>query len=144
MTTSPKGITAIVIDGITATAEFQDRMFDHRSPVAGEDSYVVVDDPRLGKISGMILDFGRNLGSSYVWLDAPDTTLSSAKLFYRMDSGPWQEAEDSKFPYEFSIPLQDHDRGIQFRVEGVLTESGERIAIANQLLKRSALDTRKP
>ena len=37
-----------------------------------------------GQVNAMILSFGRNLSSAYVWLAADAATLTQAKLVYRL------------------------------------------------------------
>lgn len=138
ITVAPKGITAIAIDGMASTPGFQDRMADPRGPVAGDASFAVTAHPQLGKISGMILDFGKSLNSAYVWLDTPAASLSAAKLVYRNGGGPWKETTDHKFPYEFSIPLDDLDGTFEYHIEGTMAGGSASVPSVNQLLRHDA------
>jgi hypothetical protein len=138
MTIAPKGITAIAIDGMNTTPAFQHRMGASRGGVAGDASFAFTVHPQLGKISGMILDFGQSLSSAYVWLDAPATALSAAKLVYRNGDGPWKEATDQKFPYEFRVPLDDPGGMFEYRIGGTPASGGAIVPSADQLLKHDA------
>jgi len=141
VTVAPKGITAVAISAMSPTPTFQAKVLDPQAPAASDTSHLLVAHPQLKNISGMMLDFGKDLGSAYVWLDAAATVLSQAKLVYRKNGGAWQETTDTSFPYEFSIPLADTDSTFEYHVEGTLTSGGAIVTSGDQLLRRDGPNT---
>lgn len=114
---SGHGITALAIEGITPAPTLQPKLFDAGAtkPLTA-DSHKTVDWP-LGKAHGMVLSFGRDLTSGYVWLDADEKQARAAKLTYRVDDGEPREATDDAYPFEFSLPLADDVTSVAWTIE---------------------------
>jgi hypothetical protein len=53
----------------------------------------------------MLLGFGGANNSAYVWLEATEQEVRSARLHYRIGAGEWQAIDDTRYPYDFSLPV---------------------------------------
>lgn len=86
-----------------------------------------------GKVTGLLLSWGQNLHNAYVWLSATEKDLKEARLHYTLDGTNYKTVSDNTYPFEFSIPLSDAERGrgFSYRVESV-TVGGESVN-TNQL-----------
>ena len=67
----------------------------------------------------MLLAFGGAKTSAYVWLEATEQQIRSAKLHYSMNGSDWKVAEDSRYPYEFSVPAPADAATLSYWVEAV-------------------------
>ena len=128
---SADGITALAIDGIEPRLTFQDKVFDASVGAMSPDSRMTVEWP-LGKISGMLLSFGRGLTTAYIYLTADEKQLKSARLAYRLAGGDWQDMTDNAYPFEFTIPL-DAANSLEFRVEGTKVDGAVEHSTAGRL-----------
>jgi hypothetical protein len=112
---SPKGITALAIDQVPVVTQFQQQFMQHAGSAAGTGSYKMMDSP-LGKIRSAILSFG-GLRNAYIWLEAAADSVQAATLNYRINGQKWKQMEDAAYPFEFSVPLQKNDTGIEWWIE---------------------------
>jgi hypothetical protein len=110
---APQGITALAIKGLAFAPAFQTRM-DGASPAWKKDSATL----ELGGTHALVLNFGPGLKSAYVYLQADGTQFKRATLYYRSGGGAWRQAEDARFPFEFTVPLGQGDTRFEFRIEG--------------------------
>ena len=110
---APKGITALAIDGLALKAGFQEK-FINRAPGWQKD-FVQLD---FFGAHGMILPFGRELQSAYVYLQANGEAVKQATLHYST-GGEWQKATVAAFPFEFTVPLPGDARRFEFKIEVV-------------------------
>lgn len=113
---SGRGITSLAIDGITVDAPFQKRLSDQATKPLGERSHVRVVWP-LGEVRSTLMSFGRGLSSAYVFLTAEARQVAEATLHWRIGDGAWRQTVDKVYPFEFTIPLDDADASIEWRVE---------------------------
>lgn len=110
------GITAVAIDNLNPVTSFQNKVFSVNAlPLAGR-SFVCYSDPEIKAVHGMMMTFGRGLGSVYVWLSADSSKLARATLCYRFDGGDWQEMTDPAFPFEFHVPMNDLNQRFEFYI----------------------------
>jgi hypothetical protein len=69
---------------------------------------------------------------AFVWCDA--TPDQAAKVtFERHVDGGWKATEDSKYPFEFSVPMDSPDKLLQFRVR-VQSKDGKTAGTGNLIL----------
>jgi len=125
---APKGIVAYAIEGAKPKLGLQGKLFAPDAIKLGKDSLVTADAP-YGRVTAMLLSFGKGLTSSFVYTDAPAAKVISATLRYRQGDGPWLERKDAIFPYEFSTDI-DETKG---RFECVLE-----IETADRQIQRSS------
>jgi hypothetical protein len=114
---APRGITCVEISGATVTLKFAGRLRAAGKP-ASDESYALRETP-IGKVNGMIFDFGTGLAEAYVYLEATEKELDKATLDYRTGAGEWQHLSAEKYPFEFSVPLADTDSAVEYRVTGI-------------------------
>jgi len=116
VTLSPKGITALAIRGVKIETQFQSKLLDSATPSLSEESFTETKTP-YGLIRGMLLRFGRDLTTAYIYTEAQQTALKEVTLEYRIGEEPG-EIEDFSFPFEFTVPVPE-DTPFQFRLKGI-------------------------
>jgi hypothetical protein len=94
---STNGITAIIIDGITANVKFQEDMLA-KTEGWKNGHFVSADD----KIRAMLLNFGKVSKTAYIYLNEDDTKISSATLVSNGES-----ITDAVYPFEFTVPVAE-------------------------------------
>jgi len=114
------GLSAIAIDGIHVVTQFQTEVSGDAARLSDR-SYAETTSP-IGKVTGMLLAFGGANTSAYVWLDATEQQIRSAKLHYSMNGSDWKVTEDSRYPYEFSMPLRADAEMLSYWVEAARTD----------------------
>jgi len=102
VTLSPKGITALVIEGVTLPTAFQQKF--HALPQKAREHAYTSRKTSVGEARAMIVSFGNDLTWLYAYLTADDKQLRSASLKVRLPDGE-KVLEDSNFPFEFSLSL---------------------------------------
>jgi hypothetical protein len=130
---SPKGIAAVAIDDVPVTTQFQQTILPKAYTKPNENSYKIIASP-FGKISSAIISFGE-LSNAYIWLEASDENVKKATLEYRLGTNNWIKVEDDKYPFEFSIPLKEEDKIIEWKVEAE-SSGGKSNSSANITLQR--------
>jgi hypothetical protein len=118
---SPKGITALVIEGVRIQARFQPKF------IAGPADAESISHQRLqtpfGEAQAMILSFGPELSWLYAYLTADDQTVKTARLGVVLP-GRDETLIDDSFPFEFSLPLKAGEKGVSLSFEAI-SASGE-------------------
>jgi len=120
---SNHGITAMVIDGINIKSNFQDEVLSTAKSLS-QKSYLS-QSTSIGKVTGMIINMGKSLTNSYIWLSTKGNFLKSATIIYK-DGNNWKKIEDAIYPFEFSVPLSDDARKFTYYIEGT-TLDGKKI-----------------
>ncbi|MEJ7828896.1 MAG: hypothetical protein WKF91_11885 [Segetibacter sp.] len=129
-----KGITAIAIDDVKIVTQFQQQVYNKADKKLPDDSYKKMNSS-FGKISSAIYSLGK-LNSAHTWLEASGDQLSKATMHYRVeDAEKFQAMEDSSYPFEFTIPLQAKDEGLELWIEGI-TPEGKRLKSDVIILKK--------
>lgn len=138
---SPMGLTTLVIEDISVQTGFQKNYVDANVPATPAGSYDRKSDTPFGRAEAMLLSFGKQISSAYVWLEASPEVLTSATLHYST-GGEWQSLTDTNYPFEFSVKLADSATPFQSYVEGVTTNGqtvstqfadlGKRLTIASE------------
>lgn len=118
---SPGSITAICIQGLHPEVKFQDKLFGRN---AHSNSKLV--QLKAGEARAMILDFGKDLRTLYLYLQEDDNKVREASLEYRLN-GKKQVIKDSTYPFEFTVRMEEKKSYSKFvlRVtgkEGVVSE----------------------
>jgi hypothetical protein len=86
------------------------------------------DTDAAGTVTGMILRFGART-DAFIYTDRTEKQVRKATLRYRLDEAPEAEIVDTRYPYEFSIPLVHTSALLKARlivedVAGTVTERG--------------------
>ncbi|MFN0076837.1 MAG: hypothetical protein ACKVY0_10200 [Prosthecobacter sp.] len=119
---SPKGITALIIEGVHLQPSFQPKFNAARTP-AKATTHQSIKTP-FGEAHAMTLSFGPELTWLYAYLTAEQRSVKSAKLHVTL-AGRRAVFTDDTFPFEFSFPLKPSDKlAAELTFEGV-TASGE-------------------
>jgi hypothetical protein len=104
ITVPPDGLLALAIDGATPALALQPDYANAHGPRLPAASYFNGTAP-FGRNVGMILSLSPLRQWAFVYTDAPPSVMISATLNYRIDTGAWQTATKSSYPFEFSVPL---------------------------------------
>lgn len=119
---SPRGITALVIDGLDAKVAFQDAL--DAVPEKTTTPRSVRFAAPVGEVQATVLSFGPKLTWLYAYATADDKQAKSATLHVTKPSGDVTVTDD-RFPFEFSVPLEPGDSEFKLTVE--LTTPGETV-----------------
>lgn len=111
---SPKGITALVIEGLKMRASFQPKFTAAPSPTKATTDRTIP--TPFGEAHAMTLSFGPELTWLYAYLSAERGTLKSAKLHVTL-AGREKVLTDDAFPFEFSLSLKPSDKSCTVRFE---------------------------
>ena len=123
---SPLGLTTLVIENLPVQTAFQKNYAGVNLPAVPSSCYDRRSGTPFGRAEAMLLSFGREISSAYVWLEASPEVLTSATLHYST-GGVWQTQTDTNYPFEFSVKLADSATPFQSYVEGVTT-NGETVS----------------
>ena len=123
---SPKGLTAIAVDGLPVFTRLQADYFDSEQPAAPADTGFRTDKTPVGDATAMFLSFaGRR--EFYLWTSASDSDVRAARLTLE-DGTTERTLTDERHPFEFSVPTGARatiDYHLQFvRADGTLVDAG--------------------
>jgi len=119
---SRKGITTLIIREVNAVPKFQNKILGNQLKRICEQSYETVH-TTFGKVHGMVLSFGGTMTWFYGYLAANDEQLRQATLSYSLGNG-WQEMTDTRFPFEFSLALDNTVTNFSFCVKALRKDGG--------------------
>jgi hypothetical protein len=128
------GLTAIAIDGIRVVPQFQQEVLGAGETLSDK-SYTESQTP-FGAVTGMLLSFGSGNTSTYAWLAATEKEIRAARLHYRLGDAAWSTLEDSRYPYDFSLPVDPSVASISYWVEAVPASAGAELTSGTIELRR--------
>jgi hypothetical protein len=97
-----KGITTLLVSGVTPRVEFQDQMLGRAARLPMES---VVDLGWRGA-RGVVLSFGAGeLTSAYVYVPDFERTVTRCTVHYRQGGGEVRSMTDASYPYDFTLPV---------------------------------------
>ena len=79
------------------------------------DFFRLPDTDAAGTVTGMILRFGART-DAFIYTDRTEKHLRKATLRYRLGDALEAEIVDTRYPYEFSVPLADPAAPLQARL----------------------------
>lgn len=93
---------------------------------AATDYFRLSDIAETGTVTGMILRFGART-DAFIYTDRTEKQVRKATLRYHLGSAPETEIVDTRYPYEFSLPLVDASASLKARLiiedlDGTVTE----------------------
>ncbi len=108
------GITAIKIESISPTSSFQDVINSDTEII--ENSYEAID---FGKAKAMLFTMGKLQKQAYIYLEQDDSFFKNVTLKYTDDKGKSKSILKSQYPFEFTIPFEEGQKGMLFELSGV-------------------------
>ena len=125
---SPRGLTAVAIEGMPVFRKLQADYFDRPATTAGDRSYRTDRTP-LGDATAMFLGFAGQR-QFYLWTSASDEEVKEVQAKIRTTAGE-RTLVDRRHPFEFSIPAGEEGRisyKLQFvRKNGRTVDAPERV-----------------
>jgi hypothetical protein len=118
---SPKGITALIIEGVKVSAPFQAK-FSGKPSAAKAITHQTVQTP-FGEAHAMILSFGPELTWLYGYLTGDAKTVKSAKMHVTL-AGRNEVLTDDSNPFEFSLRLKPTDKLSSLHFEATNVSGG--------------------
>jgi hypothetical protein len=113
---SPKGITALVIDGLVPRVSFQNKL--NATPARPDAiTHRLLQTP-FGEVETMVLSFGTELTWLYAYLTANSDAVKSARLSVALPDRTESLTDDS-FPFEFTLPLRPGENELVLSLEAV-------------------------
>jgi hypothetical protein len=123
---SPKGLTAIAVDGLPVFTRLHGDYFDSNQQAAPVDSGFRTDQTPFGNATSMFLSFaGRH--EFYLWTSASDSDVRAARITFN-DGETERTLTDERHPFEFSVPTAARriDYRLEFvRTDGTLVDAGQ-------------------
>ncbi len=111
---SPNGITAVAIDGLKITPKFQDKIFNLSEKDAWKKDMVDIDTPF--KARALMLNFGKDFKTAFVYMKDENPSYVSVKLMWR-DGDQTKTMTDDSYPFEFTVKIPDGADKFQFILE---------------------------
>lgn len=130
---APKGLTALVVEGLRARPSFQPK-FNARPAPAQAVTHQRIETP-FGAAQAVILSFGDELTWLYAWLAADETQVAQAGLRVRV-AGREEARVDTQFPFEFSLPLKAGEDALRITFEAETPGRGRVVSAPVELRRR--------
>ena len=111
---SPMGLTAVVIEGLSVTPKFQQKLLAAAPEQAWTKDHAEID---FGDARAMILNFGPAAKTAYVYLRDDDSKFSEVTLHYTID-GQRHSISDADYPFEFTVPLAENTSRFELQLSG--------------------------
>lgn len=110
---APNGVTAVAIDGVTVKPKFQQKMAVNTKHNSWNTYYQ--DNITAGKSKAILINPSDSLTRLFVFSTASAGTLSSYRIDYSIDGGEWKSETDTKYPFEFTIQM-DNVSSIEYKL----------------------------
>ena len=142
VTLSPKGITALAIDGLSAAPQFRDTILATET-APWQQSFAMAESPigtiqgmYLGTLTGMVLNFGEKTWIyAYLAGDFEDLSELEEVTFHYQTGDEWQEYTVSQFPWEFRAPLTGEEEEILIYISTRNPASKQELSEEIELIK---------
>jgi hypothetical protein len=115
---SPKGLTAVVLEGLTVRTRFQHRIMELTPADRWQKGLTEFEKP-AGR--AMVLNLGRDIRTIYVYLSNSKHDFQQVDLVYDLGKGK-KRVSDMVFPWEFTVPISADVRKFTFWIEGISAE----------------------
>ena len=111
---SAEGQTAVIIEGLKVSPQFQTKLLAAHSDQAWKKDYA---ESSYGQIRAMILNFGPAAKTAFVYLQADDSRFKEVSL-HTFKEGQKTTTTDRAYPFEFTVPLAADASSFEFQIEG--------------------------
>lgn len=71
----------------------------------------------LGTITGMIFKLVPEFTDAYIYSSATEKDTKSVTLHYKLGDGAWQKEKDQKYPFEFSMRVDEPQKSLKIKWE---------------------------
>lgn len=113
---SPHGITVLKIKELNPTQNFPGK-YSPGVTTSGMERYYRKEYPRkaLGTITGMSFQSIENLRDFYIYSTSTENHVSSVHLKYKIGENEWEEMVDERYPFEFSVRVENSQFPVKFK-----------------------------
>jgi hypothetical protein len=123
VTLSPKGITALAVDGLSAGPRFRETILATET-TPWQQGFAMAEAPigtiqgmYVGTLTGMVLRFGEKTWLyGYMAGDFEDLNQMKEVTFHYRTADDWKEYTVRQFPWEFSVPLTGGEGEVEFYI----------------------------
>jgi hypothetical protein len=117
VTIAPGGITVFKIKGLFQTQYFSGNFNQRDVSGSGQDRYYRKEypSPAIGTLTGMSFKSTHNLNDFYIYSTSTEDNVSGVQLDYKIGEGAWQQLTDDKYPFEFSLRVENNDQPVKFK-----------------------------
>lgn len=112
-----KGITAVIIRGITVESKFQKKFVTKDS--AWKNDYF---ESTFGRSSALLINMGKDIKKAYVFLRDDDSVFRKVNMLYKIDNGKFRTLEDVSYPYEFTVDVPADAENVYIQLSGIGTD----------------------
>ena len=114
----PMGMVSAVIESAKPQVKFQSNFLKMSAADAWSKDY---EELSVGNARAMIINFGTDRVSAFVYLKDDDSAVRKARLKYS-EGGKEKVLEDAEYPYEFTVRLSDADKSFDYVLETELVD----------------------
>ncbi len=123
VTLSPKGITALAVDGLSVAPRFRETILATET-TPWQEGFAIADSPigtlqgmYVGTLTGMVLKFGEKTWLyGYLAGDFEDLNEMKEVTFHYRTGEDWHEYTASQFPWEFTVPLTGEEEAVEVHI----------------------------
>jgi hypothetical protein len=119
---SPKGITAVCIDGLSPKVSFQ-KQLARTKPVASQSD--------ADELEATVLSFGPELRWLYGYLKKEPDMIEQAELSVTA-GGDTRIVADKSFPFEFSVPIGPETNAIEMKTRLMKKTGSDEASSSNE------------
>jgi hypothetical protein len=115
-----KGLIAIKIEGLKNEVPLQEKVLKATLSTQNE-GYFRKDylQPALGTVTGMLLNLVSGFSDAYLYSSATEKETNRVTLHYQLGDGVWQNKTDDKYPFEFSIRIDEPQQSLKIKWEAL-------------------------
>ncbi|GAB3495233.1 hypothetical protein GCM10027341_12280 [Spirosoma knui] len=116
-----QGLIAIKIHGLTVDVPLQKQAaLDPQTRASAQQRFHRKETATtLGTVTGILFNLVPQFSDAYIFTDATEKTLKQVTLRHRLGNETWKTIEDTRYPYEFSIHLNDPKQPLEYRLDGI-------------------------
>ncbi|WP_449049470.1 hypothetical protein [Parapedobacter sp.] len=109
----PSGIETVVLGNLEINPAIQDKIIATTDGAVGND-YLEI---QPGNAKAMLMRLSDVANTVYLYLSDDESSVRSARITYTDLTGNEQTIVDKSYPYEFTVPLDKHQKGLRFQLE---------------------------
>lgn len=110
----PRGITVLYFKNLKVKSSFREKM-QYKSQPWSKD-YVK---DNVSGLTGVALRISKDINSAFIYLNSDDKGVDKVHLQYSINGQEWKTMIKNNYPFEFTVPINDGDNDITFKVKQI-------------------------